>query len=98
MKMKIVSKKESFTILRRKDSRYAVLDSNKKPINGRDKVAILVEESLITAPVPIAEADTETIVDSSSLEDVSEEGEENQEAKSQADENDSDEGGVDTDA
>ena len=50
--MKAVVSTDPYTIEQRRDGRYAVTGSNKKPINGDDKVAILLEHGLITAPAP----------------------------------------------
>ncbi len=52
--MKAVASTDAYTIEQRRDGRYAVTGSNKKPINGDDKVAILLEHGLITAPAPKA--------------------------------------------
>lgn len=52
--MKAVASTDAYTIVQRKDGRYAVTGSNKKPINGDDKVGILLEHGLITAPTPKA--------------------------------------------
>ena len=52
--MKTVASTDAYTIVQRKDSRYAVVGANKKPINGDEKVAILLEHGLITAPAPKA--------------------------------------------
>ena len=65
--MKTVASTDAYTIVQRKDGRYAVVGANKKPINADEKVAILLEHGLITAPAPKApepepeaEAETET--------------------------------------
>ncbi|XOV82480.1 MAG: hypothetical protein ACFHXK_16670 [bacterium] len=52
--MKKVASTDAYTIVQRKDSRYAVIGANRKPINGDEKVAILLEHGLITAPAPKA--------------------------------------------
>lgn len=62
--MKEVKKTSEYTVLQRRDGRYAVQDSNKSPVNGDEKVKILVAEGLVTvavaaAPEPEAEAPTE---------------------------------------
>jgi len=56
MAMKLVKKTDEYSIFQRSDDRYAVKDANKNPINGDDKVRILVEEGLIKAPLPAEEA------------------------------------------
>ncbi|MCR9259603.1 MAG: hypothetical protein NXH95_07755 [Pseudomonadaceae bacterium] len=52
--MKTVASTDAYTIVQRKDGRYAVIDAEKKPINAAEKVAILLEHGLITAPAPKA--------------------------------------------
>lgn len=55
--MKVVKKTSEYTISKRRDDRYAVVDGNKKPVNGEEKVKILLAEELIkvTAPAPVVE-------------------------------------------
>ena len=59
--MKVVKKTSEYTITQRRDNRYAVVDSNKNPINGEEKVKILLAEELIklsvAAPAPEPEAE-----------------------------------------
>lgn len=50
--MKVVKKTDDYTILQRRDNRYAVIDSNKKPVNGDEKVKILVTEELLKVTLP----------------------------------------------
>lgn len=50
--MKVVKKTDDYTILQRRDNRYAVVDNNKKPVNGEDKVKILVAEELLKVTLP----------------------------------------------
>jgi hypothetical protein len=52
MAMKLVKKTDEYSIYLRGDKRYAVEDSSKNPVNGDDKVRILVAEELVKAPVP----------------------------------------------
>ena len=61
MAMKLVKKTAEFSILKRKDGRYAVQDANKSAVNGEDKARILPEEGLITvsSAAPAEEAPTE---------------------------------------
>jgi hypothetical protein len=61
MAMKVVKKTENYTIYSRRDGRYAVTDPDRKPVNGEDKVRILVEEGLlkVAAPAPKAEPEPE---------------------------------------
>ena len=58
MAMKLIKKTADYKIYVRGDDRYAVQDANGKPVNGEEKVRILVEEDLIkvTLPSPKEEA------------------------------------------
>ncbi len=73
--MKVVKKTSEYTITQRRDGRYAVVDANKKPVNGEEKVKILLAEELIkvsvAAPAPAEEAPAEE----ASSEDAAAEGE-----------------------
>lgn len=59
MALKLVKKTAEYSIFQRGDERYAVKDADKKPVNGDEKVRILVAEGLITvaAPAPAAPAE-----------------------------------------
>jgi len=59
--MSQVKKTSEYTISKRRDDRYAVVDANKKPVNGEEKVKILLAEGLITLKVaaPVAEPEVE---------------------------------------
>lgn len=50
--MKLVKKTAEYTVYQRKDERYAVEGANKKPINGDEKVKILVAEGLLKVALP----------------------------------------------
>jgi hypothetical protein len=50
--MQIVKKTAEYTVFKRADGRHAVQGNDKKFINGEDKVKILTEEGLLTAPTP----------------------------------------------
>lgn len=52
--MKTVASTDEYTIYQRRDERYAVKGADKQPINGDEKVAILLKHELITAPEPMA--------------------------------------------
>jgi len=52
--MKVVKKTDEYTILQRRDNRYAVKDANKKAVNGEGKAKILAAEGLIKIPEPKA--------------------------------------------
>ena len=58
MAMKLIKKMPEYRIFMRGDDRYAVQDSKGKPVNGEEKVRILMEEDLIkvTLPSPKEEA------------------------------------------
>ena len=58
MAMKLIKKTVEYKIFLRGDDRYAIQDANGKPVNGEEKVRILVEEDLIqvTLPSPKEEA------------------------------------------
>lgn len=61
MAMKLIKKMADYKIFMRGDERYAVQDASGKPINGEEKVKILVAEDLIkvTVPSPKEEAPAE---------------------------------------
>ena len=48
--MKLIMRTDDYTIYQRRDSRYAVQDANKAPINGDEKVTILLKHELVKAP------------------------------------------------
>jgi len=50
--MKTVKQTAEYTIVQRKDNRYAVRGKDKKWINGDAKVEILAKEGLIQQPAP----------------------------------------------
>jgi len=52
MAMKLVKKTADYSIYLRGDQRYAVKDSTKKPVNGDEKVRILVAEDLVKVTLP----------------------------------------------
>ena len=52
MAMKLIKKTADYKIFMRGDDRYAVQDATGKPVNGEEKVRILVEEELIKVTVP----------------------------------------------
>jgi hypothetical protein len=52
MAMKLVKKTAEYSIYQRSDDRYAVQDANKKPVNGDEKVRILVAEELVKVTMP----------------------------------------------
>jgi hypothetical protein len=48
--VKVVAKTDEYTIYQKRSERYGVLSAAKAWINGDEKVAILLEHKLITAP------------------------------------------------
>lgn len=57
--MKVVKKTSEYTITQRRDGRYAVVDSRKNPVNGEEKVKILVAEELLKLSVAAPEPEPE---------------------------------------
>ena len=55
MAMKLIKKTAEYKIFMRGDHRYAVQDASGKPVNGEEKVRILVEEDLIKVTLPSPE-------------------------------------------
>lgn len=53
--MKVVKKTSEYTVLQRRDNRYAVVGADKKPVNGEEKIRILVAEDLLKVKLPAAE-------------------------------------------
>ena len=52
MAMKLIKKTAEYKIFMRGDERYAVQDANSKPVNGEEKVRILMSEDLIKVALP----------------------------------------------
>ena len=52
--MKVVVTNDEYTIYRRRDGRYAVEGADKRPINGDEKITILLANELISAAPPAA--------------------------------------------
>ncbi len=57
MAMKLVKKTAEYSIYKRSDDRYAVKDANKQPVNGEEKVKILLAEELIKVTLPAEPAE-----------------------------------------
>jgi hypothetical protein len=73
--MKVVKKTSEYTVLQRRDGRYAVKDSKKSPVNGDEKIKILVAEGLVkvavpAAPAPEPEAEPEAAAEEAAAEDA----------------------------
>ncbi|EPZ49657.1 hypothetical protein M902_1054 [Bacteriovorax sp. BAL6_X] len=63
--MEVVKKSGEYTIVKKRSGRFAVKDANGKFVNKEEKVKILTDAGLITAPVakveaPAVEEETET--------------------------------------
>ena len=59
MTMKLIKTTAEYSIFQRGDERYAVKDAQKKPVNGEEKVRILLAEGLIKLTAPAAPAEPE---------------------------------------
>ena len=79
MAMKLIKKTAEYKIFMRGDDRYAVQDASGKPVNGEEKVRILVEEDLIKVTLPSPE---EEVAES---EDTADGGDETAEVAAEAD-------------
>ncbi len=94
MAMKLVKKTDEYSIYQRSDNRYAVKGADKKPINGDEKVRILVAEELIKAALPAEPAPEAEAEEAPSEEEASVESEETpveEEAAAEAEEAPADE-------
>mgnify|MGYP003316270292 CR=1 FL=1 len=70
--MKLVTRTDDYTIYQRRDSRYAVQGANKAPINGDEKVAILLKHEQVKAaevkqPEPEPEPEFEPQISQTSI-------------------------------
>ena len=70
--MKKVASTDAYTILQRRDGRYAVRDADKNPVNGEEKVKILLAHELIVAPAPKADPEPEPEAESAAEESAAE--------------------------
>lgn len=59
MTMKLIKKTAEYSIYQRGDERYAVKNADKNPVNGDEKVQILLAEGLIKVTEPKAPAEPE---------------------------------------
>ncbi|MDG1066526.1 MAG: hypothetical protein P8O91_09945 [Luminiphilus sp.] len=55
MAMNLIKKTNEYKIFKRGDERFAVQDATGKPVNGEEKVNILLAEELIKVTLPGAE-------------------------------------------
>jgi len=63
MAMTLVKKTEEYSIYKRGDERFAVRDADRRPVNGDEKVRILVEEGLVKAAIPAAKPAEEAVAE-----------------------------------
>jgi hypothetical protein len=82
MAMKLLKKTSEYSIFARGDDRYAVKGADKKPVNGDDKVRILLAEGLIKVTEPSAPAEPEP--EAEAVEEAAEAAEETAEAADEA--------------
>jgi hypothetical protein len=82
--MKVLKQTDDYTVYQKRSGRYAVVGSDKKNINGEDKVKILVAEGIVKQALPaepepevveevVEEAATEEVVEEAATEEVAEE-------------------------
>jgi len=57
--MKLEKKTAEYTVLKRRDGRFAVQGKNGQFINAEEKLKILIAEGLVKAPEPKAEPEPE---------------------------------------
>ena len=79
MAMKLVRKTADYKIFLRGDNRYAVQNAAGKPVNGEEKVNILIAEELVTVAAPpapepeVVETEEEAVVEEAAAEEAAEE-------------------------
>jgi len=71
--MKLVKRTDEYSIYLRGDKRYAVEDARKQPVNGDEKVRILVAEELLKVAVPAAKEEPVAEAEETPAEDAAEE-------------------------
>lgn len=69
MAMNLIKKTNEYKIFKRGDERFAVQDATGKPVNGEEKVNILLAEELIKVTLPGAAPAEEATVEEASAED-----------------------------
>ena len=76
MAMKLVRKTADYKIFLRGDNRYAVKNAAGKPVNGEEKVNILIAEELVTVSAPpapepeVVETEEEVVAEEAAEEEV----------------------------
>ena len=79
MAMKLVRKTADYKIFLRGDNRYAVQNAAGKPVNGEEKVNILIAEELVTVSAPpapepeVVETEEEVVAEEAAEEPAAEE-------------------------
>jgi hypothetical protein len=75
IEMKVLKQTDDYTVYQKRSGRYAVVGSDKKNINGEDKVKILVAEGIVKQAVaaPEPEVVEEEVVEAAAEETVAEE-------------------------
>ena len=53
--MEVVKENKEYTVYKKRSGRFGVRGSNRKWINGKSKVEILVKEGLVKAAIPAKE-------------------------------------------
>ena len=72
--MKVLKQTDDYTVYQKRSGRYAVVGSDKKNINGEDKVKILVAEGIVKQAVAAPEPEVvEEVVEEAATEEVAEE-------------------------
>ena len=89
MAMKLVRKTAEYKIFLRGDNRYAVQNANGKPVNGEEKVNILIAEELIkvkapTEAAPDVDETVEEVAEEATVEVAAEEAPEGEQAEEEA--------------
>ena len=84
MAMKLIKKMADYKIFMRGDERYAVQDASGKPINGEEKVKILVAEDLIKVTVPSSKEEAPAEAEDAGADDEAEAAEVNEASADEA--------------
>jgi len=62
--MKVLKKTAEYTVFQKRSGRFAVKNADKKPVNGDEKVAILIAEGFLKEEAPkVEEAPAEEVVE-----------------------------------
>ncbi len=93
MAMNLIKKTSEYKIFKRGDERFAVQDATGKPVNGEEKVKILLAEELIKVTLPGASVEEEPAAEEPAEEEVAEAAEatDAEEESDSGDESDSEE-------